>query len=112
MKTLLLLTALMMSSLPVKADDTRLLNRETVVGALAGVDCQVRNGKMTEEEGKELMNIYLSFNPELKDAYSWALSSDKASKAVQAVTPYVKSDCKTTTISDDEVQRLLRPYLK
>ena len=99
-----------MSSLPVKADDTRLLNRETVVGALAGVDCQVRNGKMTEEEGKELMNIY--FNPDLKDAYSWALSSDKASKAVQAVTPYVKSDCKTTTISDDEVQQLLRPYLK
>ena len=112
MKAVLLLTALMVSALPVKADDTRLLNRETVVGALAGVDCQVRNGKMTEEEGKELMNIYLSFNPDLKDAYSWALSSDKASKAVQAVTPYVKSDCKTTTISDDEVQRLLRPYLK
>ena len=112
MKTLLLLTALMVSALPVKADDTRLLNRETVVGALAGVDCQVRNGKMTEEEGKELMNIYLSFNPDLKDAYSWALSSDKASKAVQAVTPYVKSDCKTTTISEDEVQQLLRPYLK
>ena len=67
---------------------------------------------MTEEEGKELMNIYLSFNPELKDAYSWALSSDKESKAVQAVTPYVKSDCKTTTISEDEVQQLLRPYLK
>jgi len=102
----------MVSALPVKADDTRLLNRETVVVALAGVDCQVRNGKMTEEEGKELMNIYLSFNPDLKDAYSWALSSDKASKAVQAVTPYVKSDCKTTTISDDEVQQLLRPYLK
>ena len=112
MKNLLLLTALMVSALPVKAVDTRLLNRSTVVGALAGVDCQVRKGKMTEEEGKELMNIFISFNPELKDAYSWALSSEKASKAVQVVTPYVKADCKASTIPEDEVQRLLRPYLK
>ena len=102
----------MVPALPVKADEKRILNRSTVVGALEGVDCQVRNGKMTDEEGKELMNIFKSFNPELKDAYSWALSSDKASKAVQALTPYVKSDCKASTISDDEARRLLRPYLK
>tara|TARA_B100001063_G_scaffold202347_1_gene196068 strand:+ start:194 stop:532 length:339 start_codon:yes stop_codon:yes gene_type:complete len=111
MKALLLLTALMVSALPVKADDTRFLNRSTVVGALAGTDCFVRKGKMTEEEAKEVINYMLSVYPELNAAYSWALSSDKASKAVQVILPYLNSDCNKMSLSEDEAQRLIGPYL-
>ena len=111
MKTILLLAALVMSSVPVKADDTRLLHRSKVVGALAFAECLVRKGEITEKQAKELMNEYVSENPELNAAYSWSLTSDKVSKAVEALVPQSSSDCGELTISEDEALRLAGPYM-
>ena len=111
MKTILLLAALVMSSVPVKADDTRLFHRSTVVGALAFTECLVRKGEITEKQAKELMNEYVSENPELNAAYSWSLTSDKVSKAVQALVPHMNSECDEINLSEEELNQLIKPYL-
>ena len=111
MRNLLLLTALMVSAIPLKADDTRLLHRSTVIGAFAAAECLVSKGEIIEEQAKALMNEYGSENPELNAAYLWALPSDKVSKGLQALVPHLNSDCDDHTVSEDEALRLVGPYL-
>ena len=111
MRSLLLLTALMVSALPVKADDQELGNRAHVIGALAATECLVRKGDMTEEQAKELMNVYVSKNPELDAAYSWATTSLKAQTALQVLSPYMNAQCDGFSLSEDESERLIGPYL-
>ena len=101
----------MVSALPVKADDTQLLHRSTVVGALAATECLVTKGDITEEQAKELMNVYVSKNPELDAAYSWATTSLKAQTALQVLSPYMNAQCDSFSLSEDESERLITPYL-
>ena len=111
MKALLLLTALMVSALPAKADDTRTLNRAKVVGALMRADCAVRNGDITEEQARERMQGYINENPDLNTAYSWATISDKGMEAVKALVPYLTPDC-DITLSQYRAGLLMIPYLE
>ena len=111
MKFLPVVGALLLSTSPAKADDTRFSNRLQMVGVLTSADCLVRNGWMTEELTRELIQAALNNNPELNAAYSWATTSDKATKAVQTMVPYMNSDCNDITISEEEAQRLMKPYL-
>ena len=57
------------------------------------------------------MKEFIGENPELNATYSWALSSDKAWEAVQALAPHMNSQCNDLTISEEEAQRLIKPYL-
>ena len=111
MKALLLLTALMVSALPAKADDTQFTNRKNAIGLIIGADCLVRNGWMTEERTREMTQEIVNKSPELNAAYSWATTSNKATQAVQTMAPYMNSECDNLTISEEEAQRLLKPYL-
>ena len=112
MRSCLLLTALMVLASPVKADDTLLLNRAGIVGALAAADCNVRNGEITEKQARKLMKEYVNENPGLNAAYSWAKTSDKAWEAAQALVPHMTADCNGFTISQDEAGRIIKPYLE
>ena len=111
MKALLLLTALMVSALPAKADDTRFTNRFRMIGAMTYATCRVRKGDITEEQAREISKKYANKYPELNAAYSWALSSDKATEAVQIMVTYMNAQCNDLTISEEEAQRLMKPYL-
>ena len=114
MKSKLAIIAALVSiaiGLPVKADDTQFTNRKNAIGLLTGADCLVRNGWMTEEQTRELIQAALNNNPELNAAYSWATTSDKATQAVQIMAPYMNSECNNLTISEEEAQRLMKPYL-
>jgi len=112
MRNLLLLTALMVSTLPVKADDTRLAYRAGMVSVIAAANCHVGKGDITEEQAREIVKEFVNENPEANPAYLWAKTSDKASEAVQALAPYLDLECDNVTLSDDEYRRLLMPYLK
>ena len=112
MKFLPVVGALLLSTSPAKADDTRFSNRLQMVGVLTSADCLVRKGEITEEQAGELIQVVLNKNPQLNDAYSWATTSDKATKAVQTMVPYMNSDCNDITISEEEAQRLMKPYLE
>ena len=112
MKTILLLAALVMSSLPVKAEDTRIKNRIFVVGMLARVDCAVRYQGYDPELAKERIQEYVNENPHLKAAYIWGTTSDKAMEAVQALRPYHGFDCSGFILSEEKVDQLMLPYLK
>ncbi len=111
MKALLLLTALMVSALPVKADDTGFENRLEMIGILTSADCVVKNGAMTEEQASELIQRIVNDNPNLNTAYSWAITSNKATEAVEIMVTYMNSHCNDLTISEEEAARLIRPYL-
>ena len=112
MKALLLLTALMVSALPVKADETRLPYRAGMVSAIVAANCLVGKGDITEEQAKEIVKGFVNESPVLNAAYSWASTSDQASKAVKALAPYMNLECDGVILSDDEYKRLLLPYLK
>ena len=111
MKALLLLTALMVSALPAKADDTRFRNRLEMLGILTSADCIVKNDALTEEQASELIQEVVNDKPHLNAAYSWALSSDKATEAVETMVIYMNAHCNDLTISEEEAARLIRPYL-
>ena len=106
-----LLTALMVSALPVKADDTGFENRLEMIGILTSADCVVKNGAMTEEQASELIQRIVNDNPNLNTAYSWAITSNKATEAVEIMVTYMNSHCNDLTISEEEAARLIRPYL-
>lgn len=110
---LVIITALVTIAigLPAKADDTRFINRAGMIGAITNVDCHVRKGDITEEQAREIMKEYANKSSELNATYSWALSSDKAWEAVQALAPHMNSECNDLTISEEEAQRLIKPYL-
>ena len=111
MKALLLLTALMVSALPAKADDTRFINRAGMIGAITNVDCHVRKGDITEEQAREISKKYANKYPELNAAYSWAITSYKALEAVQALAPHMNSECDEINLSEEELNQLIKPYL-
>ena len=95
--------------LPAKTDDNP-YNRSVIIGALAALDCFAGKGEITEKQSRELMNKHVSENPQLDAAYSWALSSDKAREALQAMAPHMNSDCEYTN-PDDDIERLIAPCL-
>ena len=111
MKTILLLAALVMSSMPAKANDTRFTNRLEIIQMLTSADCIVKNGALTEEQASELIQEVVNDKPDLNAAYSWALSSDKATEAVETMVIYMNSHCNDLTISEEEAARLIRPCL-
>ena len=111
MKNLLLLTALMVSVLPVEAEDTQLMNRARVIGAFAGAECGVRIGMFTQEQADDRVQDYINNHPHLNTAYSWATTSNKAMEAVQALTSHMDSEC-NFTISQYEAGKLMVPYLE
>ena len=80
-----------------------------MIGILTSADCIVKNGAMTEEQASELIQEVVNDKPDLNAAYSWALSSDKATEAVETMVIYMNSHCKLT-ISEEEAQRLMKPY--
>ena len=98
--------------LPAKADDTRFTNRVRMIGAMTYATCRVRKGDITEEQAREISKKYANKYPELNAAYSWALSSDKATEAVQIMVTYMNAQCNDLTISEEEAQRLMKPYLE
>ena len=115
MKSKLAIIAALVSlaiGLPAKANDTRFSNRLTMVGVLTSAACVVRNGEMTEEQARELIQEIVNANPDLNTAYSWATRSDKATEAVQIMVPYMNSECNDLTISEQEAQRLVKTYLE
>ena len=112
MKTILLLAALVMSSVPVKAEDTRIKNRAQVVGALADAECLVKYGKLPKEKVYEMIRFYINDHPQLIAAYSWALVSPKAKTLVKKLLPYQGFDCTGLMLSEEEADRLMLPYLK
>ena len=111
MRNLLLLTALMVSALPVKADDRELGNRAHVIGALAAAECGVRTELFTRKKADELISTYINENPQLQSAYSWATTSLKAQTALQVLDPYMNAQCDGFSLSEDESERLIGPYL-
>lgn len=111
MKALLLLTALMVSALPAKADDTRFTNRFRMIGAMTYATCRVRKGDITEEQAREISKKYANKYPELNAAYSWAITSYKALEAVQALAPHMNSECDDINLSEEEFHQLIKPYL-
>ena len=111
MRILLLLTALMVPALQVKAEDTQLIKRAQVIGALAGAECGVRTGMFTQEEADDRVQNYIINHPHINTAYSWITTSDKAMEAVQALTSHMDSDC-NITISQYEAGKLMIPYLE
>ena len=112
MKFLPVVGALLLSISPVKAEDTRIKNRIFVVGMLARVDCAVRYQGYDPELAKERIQEYVNENPHLKAAYTWGTASDKAMEAVHALRPYFLSDCNDLTLSAEEANRLVAPYLE
>ena len=111
MKTILLLAALVMSSVPAKADDTQFTNRVRMIGAMTYATCRVRKGAITEEQARELSKKYVNKYPEVKAAYSWAITSYKALEAVQALVPHMNSECDEINLSEEELNQLIKPYL-
>ena len=111
MKALLLLTALMVSALPAKADGTQFTNRVRMIGAMTYATCRVRKGDRTEEQARELSKKYVNKYPEVKAAYSWAITSYKALEAVQALAPHMNSECDEINLSEEELNQLIKPYL-
>ena len=115
MKSRLAIIAALVSiaiGLPAKANDTRFSNRLTMVGVLTSAACVVRNGEMTEEQARELIQEIVNANLDLNTAYSWATTSDKAKEAVQIMVPYMNSECNDLTISEQEAQRLVKTCLE
>ena len=107
-----LLAAFGCTGLPSKAIDENLENKLTVVGILAGADCVVRNrGSDPEQVNKRIQGL-IDENPHLKAAYIWVTTSDKAEEAVQALRPYHTSDCDDLTLSNEEANSLVAPYLE
>ena len=111
MKTILLLAALVMSSLPAKADDTRFINRVRMIGGMTYAACRVRKGAITEEQAREISKKYVNKYPEVNAAYSWAITSYKALEAVQALAPHMNSECDDINLSEEEFHQLIKPYL-
>ena len=98
--------------LPVKADDTQFTNRLEMIKMLTSADCIVKNDALTEEQASELIQEVVNDKPHLNAAYSWALSSDKATEAVETMVIYMNAHCNDISISEEEAQRLMKPYLE
>ena len=110
-----LLAAFGCTGLPSKAIDENLENIEhklTVVGILAGADCFVRNKGYDPEQVNKRIQGLIDENPHLEAAYIWAITSDKAEEAVQALRPYHTPDCDDLTLSEEEANSLAAPYLE
>ena len=107
-----LVAAFACTGLPSKAKDKDLENTLTVVGILAGVDCHVKNKGYDPEQANKIIEGWINENPHLKAAYTWGTASDKAMEAVHALRPYFLSDCNDLTLSAEEANRLVAPYLE
>ena len=77
MKTLLLLTALMVSALPVKAENTQPRNRLELIAFLSYAECYVATGMYSKEVVDKNFQSLLNVNPHLKAEYSWISTSPK-----------------------------------
>ena len=107
-----LVAAFACTGLPSKAIDKNFENKLTVVGILAAVDCFVRNKGYDPEQANKIIEGWINENPHLKVAYTWGTASDKATEAVHALRPYFKSECNDLTLSAEEANRLVAPYLE
>ena len=97
-------------ALPVKAEDTR-GNKEEILGAYAGLNCNIEKGFFTREVAVQAMQEYIKEYPNLINAYIWVTISPKAQAAVKILAGYVNSDCSNFTISENLLDETIEPYL-
>ena len=112
MRNLLLLTALMVSALPVKAVDTRLGNRLKLIAFLSYAECYVRTGMYSKEVVDKQFQSLLNANPHLNAEYLWASTSPKVKQVLQELSPHMNSKCDNYNISDDQLREVFSPILK
>ena len=68
-------------------------NRSNAVGYLASMQCLLNSGKASKEMLDEYTFKYLNENPDLKPGVAWVSSNVNGQSAIQAVIPYLNSDC-------------------
>ena len=82
------------TALPAQAVSVSVLeNRSEAVGYLAGMQCLLNSGKASKEVLEEYTVKYLDENPGLKSGVAWVSSNVNGQSAIQAVIPYLNSDC-------------------
>ncbi len=101
------------TAVPAQAVSVSVLeNRSKAVGYLAGMQCLLNSGKASKEVLDEYTFKYLNKNPDLKSGVAWVSSNVNAQSAIQAVIPYLNSDCNGYKPGSKEILiELLLPFL-
>ena len=100
-------------ALPAQAVSVSVLeNRSKAVAYLAGMQCLLNSGKVSKEVLNEYTFEYLNRNPDIKSGVAWLSSNVNAQPAIQAVIPYLNSNCIGYKPGSKEIlQELLLPFL-
>ena len=101
------------TALPTHAvSDSEITNRAMAIGWFATMNCFVNIGKASEETIDEVTLRYLNKNTNLKPAFTWATSSVNGKAGVQALTPYLSSDCRTVKKdSGKTMKEIVGPFI-
>ena len=112
MKNLSLLTALMVSALPVKAENTQPRNRLELIAFLSYAECYEATGMYSKEVVDKQFQSLLNANLHLNAEYLRASKSPKVKQVLQELSPHMNSQCDNYTISDDQLREIFSPILK
>ena len=101
------------TAVPAQAVSVSVLeNRSEAVGYLAGMQCLLNSGKASKEVLDEYTFKYLNENPDLKSGVAWVTSNVNAQSAIQAVIPYLNSNCIGYKPGSIEIlEELILPFL-
>ena len=99
------------TALPAQANAV-LESRAEAVEYLAGMQCLINTGQASKEELDEVTFKYLNQNPKLKSGVAWVTSNVNGKAAIQAVIPYLNSDCfDSKPGASESLYELVLPFL-